>query len=164
MLLFPYNEFLKMSFPELLAAQLSLCLCHSPWSCHLLWGLLLPCPESAACIIHLRTDDEAKAPILFSPDANSRLIWKDPDARNDWGQEEKGMTEDEMVGWHQQLNGHEFEQTPGGWWSTREPGLLQFMWSQRVRCDFATKQQQQHPKMQLHFKHSNGHWNNCCIQ
>ena len=43
----------------------------------------------------------------------SRLIWKDPDAGKDWGQEEKGMTEDEMVGWHHQLNGHEFEWTPG---------------------------------------------------
>ena len=153
-----------MSFPELLAAQLSLCLCRSPWSCHLLWGLLLPCPESTTCIIHLRTDYEAKASILFSPDANSRLIGKDPDARNDWGQEKKGMTEDEMVGWHHQLNGNEFEQTPGRWWRTREPGMLQFTWSQRVRYDLATKQQQQHPNMQLHLKHSNGHWNNCCVQ
>ena len=41
------------------------------------------------------------------------LIGKDPDAGKDWGQEEKGMTEDEMVGWHHQHNGHEFEQTPG---------------------------------------------------
>ena len=44
----------------------------------------------------------------------SQLIGKDPDAGEDCGQEEKGATEDEMVGWHQQLNGHEFEQTPGG--------------------------------------------------
>ena len=57
-----------------------------------------------------RTDAEAEAPILWSPDMKSWLIWKDPDAGKDWGQEEKGATEDEMVGWHYQLNGHEFEQ------------------------------------------------------
>ena len=56
-----------------------------------------------------RTDAEAEAPILWPPDAKSRLIWKDPDAGKDWGQEEKGMMEDEMVGWHHQLDGHEFE-------------------------------------------------------
>ena len=60
-----------------------------------------------------RTDAEAEAPILWPPDAKSRLIRKDPDAGKDWGQEEKGAMEDEMVGWHHQLNGHEFEQTPG---------------------------------------------------
>ena len=59
-----------------------------------------------------RTDAEAEAPILWSPDAESWLIWKDPDVRKDWGQEEKGMTEDEMVGWHRQHNGHGFEWTP----------------------------------------------------
>ena len=47
-----------------------------------------------------KTDAEAKAPILWPPDAKSWFIGKDPDARKDWGQEEKGMTEDEMVGWH----------------------------------------------------------------
>ena len=56
-----------------------------------------------------RTDVEAEAPILWPPDAKSWLIWKDPDAGKDWRQEEKGMTEDEMVGWHHWLNGHEFE-------------------------------------------------------
>ena len=56
-----------------------------------------------------RTDAEAEAPILWVPDAKSRLIGKDPDARKDWRQEEKGGTEDEMVGWHHWLNGHEFE-------------------------------------------------------
>ena len=55
-----------------------------------------------------RTDAEAEAPILWPPDAKSWLIWKGPDAGRDWGQEEKGMTEDEMVGWHHRLNGHEF--------------------------------------------------------
>ena len=59
------------------------------------------------------TDAEAKTPILWPPDAKSWLIWKDPDAGKDWRQEDKGTTEDEMVGWHHLLNGHEFEQTPG---------------------------------------------------
>ena len=49
---------------------------------------------------------EAEATIVWLPDVKSWLIWKDPDAGKDWGQEEKGMTEDEMVGWHHWLNGH----------------------------------------------------------
>ena len=60
-----------------------------------------------------RTDAEAEAPILRPPDAKSWLIGKDPDAGKDWRQEEKGMTEQEMVGWHHQLNEYEFEQTQG---------------------------------------------------
>ena len=58
-----------------------------------------------------RTNAEAEAPILWPPDVKSWLIGKDPDAGKDWKQEEKGMTEGEMVGWHHLLNGHEFEQT-----------------------------------------------------
>ena len=60
-----------------------------------------------------RTDAKAESPILWPPDAKSWLIWKDADAGKDWGREEKGMTEDEMVGWHQQLDGHGFGWTPG---------------------------------------------------
>ena len=55
------------------------------------------------------TDVEAETPILWQPDVKSGLIGKDPDAGRDWGQEEKGMTEDEMAGWHHQLDRHEFE-------------------------------------------------------
>ena len=91
----------------------------------------------------------AEASILWPPDAKSQLIGKDPDAGKDWGQEEKGETEDEMVGWHHQLNGHEFEQTlgdseanSGRWWRTAKPGVLQFMGLQRVRPDLATEKQQ----------------------
>ena len=80
-----------------------------------------------------RTDAEAATPILWPPDMKSWLIGKDPDAGKDWGQEEKGTTEGEMVGWHHRLNGHEFEQTPGvseGWgilacwssWGLKESG------------------------------------------
>ena len=60
-----------------------------------------------------RTDAEAETPICWPPDVKKWLIWKDPDAGKDWGREEKGTAEDEMVGWHHQLNGHEFEQVPG---------------------------------------------------
>ena len=59
------------------------------------------------------TDVEAETPILWPPDEKSWLIWKDPDAGRDWGQEEKGTAEDEMVGWHHRLNGNEFGWTPG---------------------------------------------------
>ena len=59
-----------------------------------------------------RTDAEAETPIFWSPDVKSWLIWKDPDAGKDWGQE-KGTTEDEMVGWHHWLNRHGFGWTPG---------------------------------------------------
>ena len=64
-------------------------------------------------LIHWKTDAEAETPILWSLDAKSWLIWKDPDAGKDWGQEEKGMTEDEMFGWYHWLDGHGFGWTPG---------------------------------------------------
>ena len=60
-----------------------------------------------------RTDAEAEAPMLWTPDAKNWLIGKDPDAGKDWRQEEKGMTEDEMVRWHHWLSGNKFEQTLG---------------------------------------------------
>ena len=60
-----------------------------------------------------RADAEAEAPILWPPDVKNWLIGKDPDSGKDWRQEEKGVTEDKMVGWHYWFNGHEFEQTLG---------------------------------------------------
>ena len=57
-----------------------------------------------------RSDAKAETPMLYPPDAKNWLIWKDLDAGKDWRQEKKGTTEDEMVGWHHRLNGHEFEQ------------------------------------------------------
>ena len=82
------------------------------------WRRLLDCkvqpvhPKGNQSWIFIgRTD--AEAPILWQCDAKSWLIWKDPHAGKDWGQEEKETTEDEMVGWHQQLDRHDFEQTPG---------------------------------------------------
>ena len=89
-----------------------------------------------------RTDAEAEAPILWPPDAKSRLIGKDPHAGEDWGQEEKGVTEDEMVGLHHGLNGHEFEQTLGD--SEGQGSLVCCsVWGRRVRHDLVTEQQQQ---------------------
>ena len=74
-----------------------------------------------------RTDAEAEAPILRLPDAKNWLIGKDPDAGKDWRWEEKGTTEDEMVGWHHWLNGHGFEQALG---VGDGQGVLQSMGSQ----------------------------------
>ena len=85
-----------------------------------------------------RTDAEAETIILWPADAKNWLIWKDPVAGKDWRWEEKGMTEDEMVGWHHWLNGHEFEYTPGvGDW---QGGLACCgSWGHRVGHDWATK-------------------------
>ena len=60
-----------------------------------------------------RTDVEGETPVFWPPHVKSQLIGKDPDAGRDWGQEEKGTTEDEMAGWHHRLNAHEFGWTPG---------------------------------------------------
>ena len=70
-------------------------------------------PQSRLPHLMKSNPEHAEAPILWPPDAKSRLTGKDPDAGKDWGQEEKGTTEDEMVGWHHWLNGHESEWTPG---------------------------------------------------
>ena len=89
-----------------------------------------------------RTDVEAETLILWLPDAKSWLIGKDPDAGKDWRREEKGTTEDEMVGWHHQLDGHGFSWffvDSGSWWWTGRPGMLWFMGFQRVRHDWATE-------------------------
>ena len=67
-----------------------------------------PPKEDQSWVFTGRTDAEAKTPILWPPDAKSWLIWKDPHAGKDWRWEKKGMTEDEMVGWHHQLNRHEY--------------------------------------------------------
>ena len=85
-----------------------------------------------------RTDVEAETQIFWPPDVKNWLIWKDPDAGKDWGQEEMGMREDEMVGWHHQLNGHGFGWTLGvgdgqgglaccGSWGHKESGTTEQM-------------------------------------
>ena len=85
-----------------------------------------------------RTDVEAEAPILWPPDAKNWLTGKDPDAGKDWGQEEKGTTEDEIVWWHHLLDAHEFEQALGvgdgkgslpccSWWGCRESDTTEWL-------------------------------------
>ena len=70
-------------------------------------------PNHQSWVFIGRTDAEAEITILWPPDEKNWLIGKDPDAGDDWRQEEKGMTEDEVVWWHHQLGGHEFEQASG---------------------------------------------------
>ena len=85
-----------------------------------------------------RTDAKAETPILWPPHAKSWLIGKDSDARRDWGQEEKEMTEDEMAGWQHRLDGHEFEWTPEV--GDGQGGLVCCnSWGRRVRQDWATE-------------------------
>ena len=85
-----------------------------------------------------RTDAEAETPILWPPHAKSWLIWKDPDAGRDWGQEEKGTTEDD--GWMASLTQWAWVWVnSGSWWWTGRPGVLRFMGLQRVGHDWATE-------------------------
>ena len=85
-----------------------------------------------------RTDVEAETPILWPPDLKNWLTGKDPDAGKDWRQEEKGTTEDEMVGWHHWFNGPGFEQIPGD--GKGQGSLLGHNpWSHRVRHDLVTE-------------------------
>ena len=122
-------------------ASSSLALIYMIYSSYLTLESLLDCKEiqpvhpkgDQSWVFIGRTDAKAETPILLSPDVKSWLIWKDPHAGKDWGQEEQGTTEDEMVGWHHSLNGHEF-----GWWTGR-PGMLQSMGSQRVGHDWVTE-------------------------
>ena len=91
-----------------------------------LWCWILRVPWTArrpnlSWIFIGRTDVETETPILWLPDEKSWLIRKDPEAGKDWRQEEKRTAEDEMVGWHHQFNGHEFEQAPG---DSEEQGSL----------------------------------------
>ena len=80
--------------------------------------------------------------MLWPPDAKGWLIRKDPDAGKDWGQEEKGMTEDEMVASHHQLNGYEIEQTLGDGEGQGNQACCS-RWSRRVGHDLASEQEQQ---------------------
>ena len=85
-----------------------------------------------------RTDVEAVTPILWPPDAKGWLIWKDPDAGKDWGQEEKGMTEDD--GWMASLTQRTWVWVNSrSWWWTGRPGVLRSMGSQRVRHNWVTE-------------------------
>ena len=117
----PSNEYsglisFRMDWFDLLTVQgpLKSLLQHHSLKASLLWC-------SAFFIVQLshpymtigKTDGEAETAILWPPDVKNWLTGKDPDARKDWRQEEKGMTENEMLEWHHRLHGHEFEQAPG---------------------------------------------------
>jgi len=85
-----------------------------------------------------RTDAEDETPTLWPLDAKNWLIWKDPDAWKDWRWEEKGMTKDELVGWHHWLDGHEFEEALGV--GDRQENLVCCSpWSHRVSHNWATE-------------------------
>ena len=87
-----------------------------------------------------KTDVEAETPILWLPGAKNWLIRKDPVAGKDLRWEEKGMTEDEMVGWHHRLNGlNGVWVSSGSWWWTGRPGVLQSLGLQRVGHDWETE-------------------------
>ena len=85
-----------------------------------------------------RNNAKAQTPVLWPPHAKSWLIGKDSDAGRDWGQEEKGMTEDEMAGWHHQLDGRESEWTPGDGDGQRGLACCD-SWGRRVGHDWATE-------------------------
>ena len=89
-----------------------------------------------------RTGAETEVPILWSPDTKSQLIGKDPDSGKARRQEEKSMTEDEIVGLASPTQWTWVWASSGGWWSTGKPGMLQSMGLQRVRQDWATEKQQ----------------------
>ena len=100
--------------------------------------------ENQSRIFTGKADAEAEIPILWPPDVKSQFIGKDPDAWREWGQEEKGTTEDKMVGWYHRLNNHEFEQTLG---DGEGQGSLACCSPQgcRVRRDLVTDQQRRRP-------------------
>ena len=97
-----------------------------------------PCWGRSVLSLIGRTDVGGETPILWAPCVKSWLIGKDSDAGRDWGQEEKGTTEDEMAGWHHQLDRHEFVNS-GCWWCSSSPGALWFMGLQRVGHNWATE-------------------------
>ena len=98
-----------------------------------------------------RNDAKVESPVLWPPHEKSWLIGKDSDAERDWGQEEKGMTEDEMAGWHHWLDGYEFEWTPGvgdgqgglaccNWWGCKESDMTEWLnWTELIRLQWYCK-------------------------
>ena len=82
---------------------------------------------------------KAETPVLWPPHSKRWLIGQDSDAERDWGQEEKGTTEDEMAGWHHLTQWTWVWVNSGSWWWTGRPGVLRFTGSQRVRHDWATE-------------------------
>ena len=104
-------------------------------------------------ILFWRTDAEAEAPVFWSPDVNSQLTEKFPDAGEDWGQKEKSVSKDEMAEWYHWCNGHELGKTFGDGEVQGGAGVLQFMGSQRVRHAWVTEQQQPGFPNTLYWRH-----------
>ena len=115
-----------------------------------------------------RTDIEAETPISWFPDPKTWLFWKDPDAGKDWRQEEKGPTEDKMVGWHHRHNGHEFGWALGvgvrqgglaccGSWGRKELAITEWLnrtdWVEKLEIYFLSK-----PWRTLSTKQLSSHW------
>ena len=122
-----------------------MCAIHSGWDCFVSFAfkaVKTSFTSPTMCAVVLIFLLQGETPILWPPDVKSQLIRKDPDAEKGRRQEEKGTTEDEVVGWHHQLSGQEFEQAPGKWWKTGKPGVLQSVGSQRVGHYWMTEQQQ----------------------
>ena len=115
--------------------------CESPLDCKEIQPVHLKGDQSWISIG--RTDVEAETPILWPPDEKSWLIWKDPDAGKDWGQEEKGTTEDDDRGWDGWMTSPTqwtwVWVNSRSWWWTGRPGVLRFMGLQRVRYDWVTE-------------------------
>ena len=108
----------------------------SPWDCKEIHPVNAKANQSWTFIGN--TDAEAEAPILWLPDVKNWFIRKDPDTGKDWRQENKGMIEDEMVGWHHRLNGQVWANL-GSWWWTGKPGMQQSVGSQRAGHNWATE-------------------------
>ena len=108
----------------------------NPWDCKEI--KLVNLKGNQSWIFIGRTDAEAKTAILWPPDVKNRLIRKDPDAGKDWRQEEKGMTEDEVVGCHHRLDGRVWASS-GSWWWIGKPNVLHSMGSQSVGHDWVTE-------------------------
>ena len=100
----------KLSTKKLMLLNCGLKTLESPLDCKEIQPVH---PKDQSWVFIGRTDAEAETPILWPPDSKNCLIWEDPDSGKDWGQEEKGTTEDEVVGWHHRLSGHAFRWTLG---------------------------------------------------
>ena len=96
-------------------------------------------PKDQSWIFFAKTDAEPETPILWPPDAKSWLIWRDPDAGKDWGQEDKGTTQDEMAEWPSPTRWTWVWVNSRSWWWTGRSGVLQSTGSQRVKHDWATE-------------------------
>ena len=103
------------------------------------WDLLDPWDKKSSCVFFGRNDAKAETPVLWPSDAKSWLIGKDSDAGRDWGQEEKGTTEDKMAGMASPTRRTWVWVNSGSWWWTGRPGVLRFMASQRVRHNWETE-------------------------